>query len=625
MTKIVLFGDTDTTGDAVKILDAIKKEPNVDQYVFLGDGPYAKEGTKWVGMMKPYFPDTNKLMLVQGNHDDEESESEQTQQDIEAWIPKLKESPAEGGDQSWENTTWLDSKQVGDIFIMCMNSQDMDIPFKKNQYNWVVKQLGKAVTLRKEGKITWIINCVHKPWFTLKSSHSPYTNHRELYTDMFENTVDQNWHGHNHNDQCWKSMIAIKTEGNSAGKVVESLLADGKTIDHSKPSGWTTNICGHSGHEHNIFKEDAKANTNVRWSNDKTFSYAVVESNPTTKILNTKWKDVSGKVLFEYNITRAGSTTVTTTPPQPQPQPDQANAPTTPPPGEGYRWDPNQQKWIPKLEDPNFIPTATPTGTPPTPPPQQPTGSAPTTPPPPPPTATGNVIWTSKGIWDNGKDRTFTSTDPDDPNSQMRAGENRSCHVDGKGTAYFSGARGRMYWYANNYDFIMQFDMVWNDTIENIGLRGRSRHNEGGSSNDFGGYGANYHKAHMDFKSEDSHSKGGGIGSSDFKYPKPFEQGKPYGIKYILKDIAGKPTMSFFIDYKDGKGFIKIGEFADDKPAAFRVDRKTFEEISYLWLRTNNEGGMPKDYAVSNVVIIETSGMKQSGNKGSDYGGASGE
>ena len=38
-------------------------------------------------------------LIVQGNHDDEESESEKTQQDIEAWIPSLKETPEAGSDQ----------------------------------------------------------------------------------------------------------------------------------------------------------------------------------------------------------------------------------------------------------------------------------------------------------------------------------------------------------------------------------------------------------------------------------------------------------------------------------------------------------------------------------------------
>jgi calcineurin-like phosphoesterase family protein len=616
MTKIIFFGDNDTTDDAVKVLDAIKKETAVDQYVFLGDGPYAKEGTKWVGMMKPYFPDTSKLMLTQGNHEDEESESEKTQQDIEAWLPHLKETSEVGGDQSWEKTTWLSSKQVGDIFIMCMNSQDLDIEFKRNQYNWVKKQLAQAVGLQKVGKVNWIINAVHKPWFTLKSSHSPYTAVREIYSDLFKGIVDMNWHGHNHNDQAWFPMVAIQESGNAAGEPLFSLLAaDKKTLDYSKPHGWTTNIQGHSGHEHNAFKEDATANKNVMWANDKTFSYSVLET--SGKKATVTWKDITGKVLFEYNITKEGMVSAPSTPTPPQPTtpatPTDPNKPTSPPPGPGFRWNTQEKKWIPILEDPSFV-AKTNTPKPQTPPP----------PPPPPPTNTnlsGNVIWTSKGIWDNGKDRTFTSTDPDDPRSQMRAGENRSCHVDGKGTAYFSGARGRMYWYATNYDFIMQFDMIWNDTIDNIGLRGRSRHNEGGDCNNaFGGYGANYHKADMDFKSEDSHSAGGGVGSSTFKYPQAFEAGKKYGIKFQLKDDP-KPHMLFWIDYKDGKGFVKVGDYIDEKPLPCRVNRKSFEEISYLWLRTN--GGAPKDYAVSNVVILETSGIKQSDNKGADYEGGS--
>ncbi|HET6717116.1 MAG TPA: metallophosphoesterase [Nitrososphaeraceae archaeon] len=362
MTKILFFGDNDTTADAVKVLDAMKKEQNVDQYVFLGDGPYSKTGTKWVSMMKPFFPDTSKLMLSQGNHEHEESESAKTEADIEAWIPSLKDTPEKGGDQSWEKTKWIASKQVGDVFIMCMNSQDLDIEFKaRNQYNWVTKQLGKAIALRKDGKINWIINAVHKPWFTLKSSHSPYTAVREIYSDLFKNVVDMNWHGHNHNDQAWYPMIAVKKEGNAAGEPLFTLMPDKKTLDYSKPHGWTTNIQGHSGHEHNPFKENATANKNVQWANAKTFSYSVLETNPQTKIANIKWKDITGKVLFEYNISRAG--TGTAPPPTPTPPP---NPPPTSPPGPGFKFDPKLNKWIPILEHPSFIPDH-PTPTKPTP------------------------------------------------------------------------------------------------------------------------------------------------------------------------------------------------------------------------------------------------------------------
>jgi calcineurin-like phosphoesterase family protein len=321
LTKIVLFGDPDVTTDAKDIYNAVDKEENVALYVNIGDNGYNGKGKAAVELIKQHFPDgsekKNKFVMVLGNHDDGESESDENEELLGAYLPEqYKTKPEfEGTDQSWQDTRWLTNRQVGDIYFIGMNSQDMDVEFKRNQFNWVSQQIEIAKKLRSEGKIKWIINAVHKPWFTLKSSHSPYTAVREIYSDLFKNVVNQNWHGHNHNDQAWWSMIAKNEEGNAAGEQLQTLLADGKTIDHSKEHGWTTNINGHSGHEHNAFKENATANKNVMWANDKTFSYTVVESNGD--ILNTKWKDKTGNVLFEYNISQAGGTG-----PPPDPDPD---------------------------------------------------------------------------------------------------------------------------------------------------------------------------------------------------------------------------------------------------------------------------------------------------------------
>jgi K319-like protein/PKD domain-containing protein/6-bladed beta-propeller protein/calcineurin-like phosphoesterase family protein/NHL repeat-containing protein len=313
LTKIVFFGDPDVKTDGDQIYAAGLKEQNVDLYVNLGDNGYS--GADPVKLLVKHFPKNSeqykKLILVLGNHDDGESESDSTEEKCGAYLPEQYKSKPEfdSTDQSWQNTRWLTSRHVGDIYFIGMNSQDMDIEFKRNQYNWVLKELETAKSLKQQGKVTWIINASHKPWFTLKSSHSPYTAVREIYSKAFQDAgVNQNWHGHNHNDQAWWSMIAINQSGNAAGEQLQSFLPDGKTIDHTKPHGWTTNINGHSGHEHNKFKENATANKNVQWANDKTFSYAVVESNPTTKILNTKWKDKAGTVLYEYNISMAGGT-----------------------------------------------------------------------------------------------------------------------------------------------------------------------------------------------------------------------------------------------------------------------------------------------------------------------------
>ena len=611
MTKIILFGDNDTTADAVKVLDAMKKEQNVDQYVFLGDGPYASTGTKWVGMMKPYFSDTSKLMISQGNHEDEESESEKTQTDIEAWLPSLKETPEKGTDASWETTSWLSAKQVGDVFIMCMNSQDMDIEFKgRNQYNWVVKQLGKAITLRKDGKVNWIINAVHKPWFTLKSSHSPYTAVREIYSDIFKGVVDMNFHGHNHNDQAWFPMIATKTSGNAAGQPLYTLAADKKTLDMSKPSGWSTNICGHSGHEHNPFKENATANKNVMWANDKTFSYVVMETNPQTKIATITWKDIAGKVLFQYAMTRAGMTATTPPPPPkptPQPTPD-SNAPTVPPPGPGFRWDSQQKRWIPKLEDPSFVSAGRQTPPPPTTVPQ------PTTTPPPPPTNSGeSVLWDSNINLKTGQKYTITDTygsqEPDGKGVFMAASGSPTVHVEPDGTFYLEadGGHGRMYIKAKNYNARMEGEIMFvDDAIRNSTWRLRSRHNEGGGEgNNFGGFGATCEFAEQlaEYATEPYHN----VHENDIKKPlaKPMELNKWLKFKYTVQDSPDGKEVLFNTqyDYGDGKGFVTVLTGKHPNPKPYYMDKALYEKESYAWLRINNES--TGKVAYRNVRIIK--------------------
>ena len=109
-------------------------------------------------------------------------------------------------------------------------------------------------------------------------------------------------------------MAAIKQEGNAAGEPLFTLAADKKTLDYSKPHGWTTNVQGHSGHEHNPFKETATANKNVMWANDKAFLVYSNGNKCTNENCNVSWKDVAGKVLFSYHITkgRCNSTNSTT-------------------------------------------------------------------------------------------------------------------------------------------------------------------------------------------------------------------------------------------------------------------------------------------------------------------------
>src|SRR5687767_11226372 len=141
---------------------------NADAYCFVGDGPYSSSGTGWVSQQKQHFDDKkDKMIWSRGNHDCSSSESAQTQKDMEAWFPEAKSLGI--------GNTWLISKQVGNVYIISMDTEDMDVEFKRDQYNWVAKELAKAKELRASGQIDWIICLFHKPAFTLKTNHSPYT------------------------------------------------------------------------------------------------------------------------------------------------------------------------------------------------------------------------------------------------------------------------------------------------------------------------------------------------------------------------------------------------------------------------------------------------------------------
>lgn len=301
MTKILAFGDNDVTSDAEEVNAAMLKEENVDLYAFLGDGPYSESGTKWTSMMDKSFGDKkDKLIFTRGNHDEDESESKQTQKDIEAWFPAAKGIGFED--------TWLSSRQVGNVYVISMDTQDLDIEFKRDQYNWVAGELQKAKSLRQEGKIDWIVVLFHKPSFTLKSSHSPYTAMRFLYKDIFSDAqVDFALSGHNHNTQLWLPMVPNESEANGEGQQLFTLAADNKTFDFAKPHGICYIVNGISGHEFNSINDSGAGVKNVQFYRDDAFGYTSLEFNgKKAKVMS---KLVNGTTDFEYNVTREGNGT----------------------------------------------------------------------------------------------------------------------------------------------------------------------------------------------------------------------------------------------------------------------------------------------------------------------------
>ena len=312
VNRIIAFADNDTTTGAKQVLDRIMKVPNVSRYCFVGDGPYSKRGTAWVSMMKGYFNTQelmDKLLLYRGNHDTASSEAWETQEDINAWYKRY----------TTPRDLWLFAEQVGNVYLLVMDTEDPDINFRdRTQHKFVLDKLAEAKQLMTDKKINWIVAGSHKPWFTAKggNNHDPYVSVRFLYKDNFHNVVDVNLHGHNHNGQFWKPMKPNDSDVNGEGDEVFSYLPDGKTFDFDKERGYLTDIVGFSGHEWNKINDGPAQPHMLHWRDgtgtggSKKFGFAIIdfyydETNKKHR-MNTRDVDSDGAVQFEYNVVKSG-------------------------------------------------------------------------------------------------------------------------------------------------------------------------------------------------------------------------------------------------------------------------------------------------------------------------------
>ena len=301
VVRLVAVADDDITSHSTLIRKAVVKENTfapIDRLLHIGDGPYAGEGKTWSNKTKTEYGTEliQKFRIVRGNHDTHTSEDAQTQIDIgEAF-----NLPIEGN--------WLWAERVGNTYLIGMDSEDLDIEFERDQKKFVAAEIAKAKQLRASGQIDWIIVMVHKPWFTLKSSASPYTAVRRIYNDMFlDAQVDFMFYGHNHNWQGWFPMeVDFSEEANGLGKQLFELMPDNKTFDFSKRHGWQGTVTGSAGHEWNSIKDDGPGVKNVmKYFDSGLFIYTLLEIDG--KLAKLFAKDSDNKVLFEAHFSREGT------------------------------------------------------------------------------------------------------------------------------------------------------------------------------------------------------------------------------------------------------------------------------------------------------------------------------
>lgn len=209
----------------------------------------------------------------------------------------------------------------------------------------------------------------------------------------------------------------------------------------------------------------------------------------------------------------------------------------------------------------------------------------------------GNTIYTSN-LWSQGGSRTMTKHeefDKVDKRVWLAAGSNRKLTIDGRGNASLQGDQARIYIDADNYNSFMQLKARARSGLDNLSLKLRSRHGEGGScENRFGGYGMSFHfkSNEVESKREDCHNIHTTIGSC--RIPK-LSYDREYTFGFSCQDSGSSVVLKGYIDGK------LVCTLSDKNPKGYMRNKGSFDKRSYLWIRTNGGGGV----TVRDVVVKE--------------------
>jgi hypothetical protein len=223
-------------------------------------------------------------------------------------------------------------------------------------------------------------------------------------------------------------------------------------------------------------------------------------------------------------------------------------------------------------------------------------------PPNPPEPNPAGVIYDSNtdGKWNDGNSRIVKGSDGDiKPNGKgifTAASGSPEVHIDGKGTAILvtKPGFGRFYLCVTNFNAQLDFDFnIMDSSVDNMSIKGRSRHQSGGApAHRFGGLGNATSTKDTDFKIEEYHN----VHQQGYNknLPQPLKVGEWYSKRYIYKNTDDNKAihMEDWIDYNDGKGLIKIFERTETKPIAAAMDKASFDQESWIWFRNNGSGSI---------------------------------
>jgi predicted phosphodiesterase len=276
---VTAVGDTTCSDDAKRTFKNIVNE-NPDVNLFLGDSSYEENAICFIDIIKSFNGLKEKTIYSIGNHDDKEDGSDTVKKQLESYFAI---------------TDWTNTKQVGNVYIINMNSQDPDWDLKnKDQYNQVKSKLEEASRLRDiEKKIDWIIVMMHKPLYTLKGGHMPERKARDIYQPLFDQyQVDFVLHGHSHNMQ---RTLPIKYGGLDNEPMV---TASG--LDFSQDHGQIYIVNGAGGKELKKFTEPKNKWTPFIYDEGFGYHLFVVQG----KKIDVFSKSNDGNILEHFTIVK---------------------------------------------------------------------------------------------------------------------------------------------------------------------------------------------------------------------------------------------------------------------------------------------------------------------------------
>jgi hypothetical protein len=230
-------------------------------------------------------------------------------------------------------------------------------------------------------------------------------------------------------------------------------------------------------------------------------------------------------------------------------------------------------------------------------------------PPEPPAPNPAGVIYDSNvdGLWNNNVSRVVKGKDGNtNPNGKgifTAASGSPEVHIDGKGTAILvtKPGFGRFYLCVTNFNAQLDFDFnIMDSSVDNMSIKGRSRHQSGGDPvNRFGGLGNATSTKDTDFKIEEYHN----VHQQGYNknLPTPLKVGEWYSKRYIYQNTPDNKGihMEDWIDFKDGKGLVKVFERTETNPIVASMDKASFDQESWIWFRLNGNGSI----AFKNVKV----------------------